>query len=121
MSSLGVELGDKKNAIAWLTDKSWIVLSYSDDGFPRYLEDNYFTPGTPKNAEFEVLIAPVKHQGRFGVMSFFRIKDTVENREVLRAALAEFYKTPLLSYEKLESAIAQIRRGIRESVILMLR
>ena len=40
------------DAVDWLTDERWIVFAY-DGGFGQYLEHIYFTPGTPKNAEFE--------------------------------------------------------------------
>ena len=76
----------RKDAVEWLTDEQWIVFSFYG-GFARHLERCYFTPGTPKNAEFEVMVAPVAVNGIYGIAPFYRIRDTAENRESLRAAL----------------------------------
>jgi hypothetical protein len=48
----------REETSAWLTDAKWVVFSLTDD-FSEYLENTYFAPGTPKNAEFEVLTASV--------------------------------------------------------------
>ena len=55
-----------ENAVAWLTDERWIVFGYNG-GFRQYLEHCYFAPGTPKNAEFEVMVAPVAVNGILGI------------------------------------------------------
>lgn len=83
---MNLEIGNMKDAKEWLTDEDWLVFGFDGD-FCRFLEHEYFEPGTGKNAEFETLMLPQK-----GRISFwFRIKDTEENRENLRQALAEFY------------------------------
>ena len=109
-----------ENAVAWLTDERWIVFGYNG-GFGQYLEHCYFTPGTPKNAEFEVMVAPVVVDGLSGIAAFYRIRDTVENRESLRAALAEFHDKRLLSLAELDEGIEALRQRIRENVIPKLR
>lgn len=58
------------DAVEWLTDERWIVFSFYG-GFAQYLEHCYFTPGTPKNAEFEVMVAPVAVNGIFGIAPFY--------------------------------------------------
>ena len=108
------------DAVEWLTDERWIVFSLYD-GFGQYLEHCYFTPGTPKTSEFEVIVAPVAVNGIFGIAPFYRIRDTVENRESLRAALAEFNGKRLLTLAELDNNIEELRRRIRETVIPRLR
>ena len=108
------------DAVEWLTDERWIVFSFYD-GFGQYLEHCYFTPGTPKTSEFEVIVAPVAVNGIFGIAPFYRIRDTVENRESLRAALAEFNGKRLLTLAELDNNIEELRRRIRETVIPRLR
>jgi hypothetical protein len=116
-----MELGfSKVDAVDWLTDERWIVFGY-DGGFGQYLEHCYFAPGTPKNAEFEVLVAPMTVNGVFGIGAFYRIKDTVENRESLRVALAEFHEKQLLSLAELDRLIENLRQQIRESILPRLR
>jgi len=109
-----------ENAAAWLTDERWIVFGYNG-GFGQYLEHCYFAPETPKNAEFEVMAAPVIVDGVSGIAAFFRIRDTVENRDSLRAALAEFNDKRLLSLAELDEGIEALRQRIRENVIPKLR
>jgi len=111
---------DKVNAVDWLTDERWIVFSFCG-GFPQFLEHCYFTPGTPKNEEFEVMIAPVLINGLKGIAPFYRIKDSVENRESLRAALSEFNDKRLLTLAELDETIEDLRRKIREIVVPTLR
>jgi hypothetical protein len=106
----------RKDAIEWLTDEQWIVFSFYG-GFAHYLEHCYFTPGTPKNAEFEVMLVPVAVNGIYGIAPFYRIRDTVENRESLRAALAEFNGKRLLSAIKLNKNIEDLRQKIMEIVL----
>jgi hypothetical protein len=110
----------KRNAIDWLSDDMWIVFGYNG-GFGQYLEHCYFAPGTPKNEEFEVMVAPVTVEGRSGISAFFRIRDSVENRDSLRAALAEFHGKRLLSLAELDEGIEALRQRIRENVIPKLR
>ncbi len=111
---------DIEDAAAWLTDMRWIVLDF-DGAFAQYLEHFYFKPGTPKNAEFEVMLAPVLVNGLSGLAAFYRIRDTVENREAFRAAIAEFHEKRLLTLAELDSIIESLRRDIRENIILKLR
>jgi hypothetical protein len=108
------------NAVDWVTDEHWIVFGYNG-GFGQYLEHCYFAPETPKNDEFEVMVAPVLVNGVSGISAFFRIRDTVENREALRAALAEFHSKRLLSLAELDEGIEELRQRIRENVIPKLR
>jgi predicted Rdx family selenoprotein len=112
----------RKDAVEWLTDEGWIVLCFYS-GFSHHLEQCYFTPGTPKNLEFEVMVAPVAliPKGMYGVAPFCRIKDTLENRELLRAALAEFHDKRLLLAQQLSVNIKELRQKIRENVIPGLR
>ena len=110
----------RKDAVEWLTDEQWIVFSFYG-GFAHHLEQCYFTPGTPKNSEFEVMIAPVAVNGIYGIAPFYRIKDTIENREALRAALAEFNEKRLLTLAQLDENIEDLRRKIREIIIPTLR
>jgi ABC-type multidrug transport system fused ATPase/permease subunit len=74
-------------------------------GFGQYLEHFYFEPGTPKSIEFEVMAAPVNVDGVSGITAFFRTRDTIENRDSLRAALAEFHGKRLLSPAELDEGI----------------
>ena len=108
------------NAVDWLTDERWIVFGYNG-GFRQYLEHCYFTPGTPKNAEFEVMVAPVVVNGIYGIAAFYSIRDTAENRESLRAALAEFNGKQLLTLAELDDGIEDLRQRIRKVVLPMLR
>ena len=110
----------RKDAVEWLTDEQWIVFSFYG-GFARHLERCYFTPGTPKNAEFEVMVAPVAVNGIYGIAPFYRIRDTAENRESLRAALAEFNGKRLLSVAQLNENIEDLRQKIREIVLPTVR
>ncbi len=81
------------------------------------MEHCYFAPGTPKNDEFDVMAAPVTVDGIAGLSAFFRIKDTVENRDSLRAALAEFHGKRLLTLAELDEGIEALRQRIKEKVI----
>jgi hypothetical protein len=110
----------KAQAVDWLTDERWIVFSFSD-GFPQYLEQLYFTPGTPKTEEFGVMAATVIINGLNGIAPFYRIKDSVENRESLRAALAEFNDKPLLTLAAFDRSIEHYRDCIRKIVLPTLR
>jgi hypothetical protein len=116
-----VELkASKVDAVDWLTDERWIVFSING-GFGQYLEHWYFAPRSPKNAEFEVMAVPVQANGVFGVSAFFRIKDTAENRESLRAALAEYFAIQLLSLAELDCLIEGLRQDVRECILPGLR
>lgn len=73
-----------------LKDDSWIVFTHSEDEFFDYLEQKYFKPGTSKNAEYEIFIVQApKYLKR---LIFHRVKDTPENRLILKKAIEEFYK-----------------------------
>jgi hypothetical protein len=110
----------RKDAVEWLTDEQWIVFSFYG-GFAHHLENCYFTPGTSKNSEFEVMVAPVAVNGIYGIAPFYRIKDTAENREFLRAALAEFNGKRLLPTTELDQNIQDLRQKIKEIVVPTLR
>jgi hypothetical protein len=112
-----IDVGD---AGAWLTDPCWIVMGY-DGGFAQYLEQLYFSPGTPKNAEFEVLVAQLAVRGIFGIAAFYRIKDTVDNRDALRVAITEFHEKRLLSLAELDNVVESLRRDIKENILPRLR
>ena len=111
---------DVADAGAWLNDNRWIVMGY-DGGFAQYLEQCYFTPGTPRNAEFEILVAPIEVRGVLGYAILYRIRDTVENREALRAAIVEFHEKGLLSLAQLDSIIEELRKDVKENVVPRLR
>ena len=110
----------RKDAVEWLTDEQWIVFSFYS-GFARHLEQCYFTPGTPKNAEFEILVARIEVSGVLGYAILYRIRDTVENREALRAAITEFHEKGLLSLAQIDSIIEELRKDVRENVVPRLR
>ena len=111
---------DKVDAIDWLTDERWIAFSFYG-GFAQFLEHYYFMPGTPKNSEFEVMVARVSINGLNGIAPFYRIRDSVENRESLNAALAEYNGTPLLTPAKLDQEIEGLRQKVIEVVFPVLR
>jgi hypothetical protein len=108
------------DAVDWLTDERWIVFGYNG-GFGQYLEHCYFKPGTPRNEEFEVMVAPVLVNGISGISAFFRIRDTVENRDSLRAALAEFQGKRMLTLAELDEGIEALRQRIKQNVVPKLR
>jgi hypothetical protein len=118
-SALSLEIS-KIDAVDWLTDERWIVFSFYG-GFAQHLEHYYFTPGTPKNEEFEVMIAPVKINGLNGIAPFYRIRDSPENGESLNAALAEYNGTQLLTLAKLDEDLEGLRQKIKEVVLPALR
>jgi hypothetical protein len=111
---------NRVDAVDWITDERWIVFGFNG-GFGQYLEHCYFAPGTPKNGEFEVMVAPVIADERSGIAAFCRIKDSVENRDSLRAALADFNEKRLLTLAELDEGIEALRQRIREKVIPKLR
>ena len=117
---MGVVIGTIGTAIAWLSNDHWIVLGF-EGGFAQYLENCYFSPGTPRNAEFEVMAAPMMIDGVFGIGAFYRIEDTVDNREAFRAALSEFHELRLLSQAELDIIIEKLRQDIRKKVVPALR
>lgn len=79
-----------------LTDKQYVVMSWgNEDGFYQYLEEKYFTPGTPRNAEFEIVIGPINTSNGHKMSFWVRIKRTKLNEAYLFAALQEFYNLPL--------------------------
>jgi hypothetical protein len=92
----------RKDAVEWLTDEHWIVFCFYS-GFTGHLEQCYFTPGTLKSAEFEIMVAPVAliPKGMYGVAPFCRVKDTPENRELLRTAIAEFHANDFCPHNNL--------------------
>ena len=55
------------------------------------------------------------------MVQIFRIKDTAENRESLRAALAEYFAIQLLSLAELDCLIEGLRQDVRESILPKLR
>jgi hypothetical protein len=110
----------KVDVVDWLTDERWIVLGYNG-GFGQYLEHCYFTPGTPKNEEFEVMVATAIVDGVSGISAFYRIRDSVENRDSLRAALSDFHEKRLLTLAELDEGIEALRQRIKEKVIPKLR
>ena len=112
----------RKDTVEWLTDEGWIVFCFHS-GFTYHLEQCYFTPGTPKSTEFEIMVAPVAliPKGMYGIAPFCRIKDTPENRELLRVAIAEFHGKRLLPTQQLSANIQQLQQRIRENVIPRLR
>ena len=112
---MGISIGDKRDAEKWLTEEGWLVFSYSGDGFASYLEDKYFTPGTKKNADFEVLVAPLNTPDGAGISFWYRIKDTKANRRALKKATEEYYQCEL-SWEIFEESLTRIRRKIGELV-----
>lgn len=119
---MSLKLGDRKDAVHWFTEPSWIVFSYTDDGFCTYFEENYFKPGTPKNAEFEAMITHVcDFFGQPKTMFWVRFKNTEENRECLRAALSEFYRGPLISKLALDFGIKRIQREILKQIVPRIR
>jgi SpoU rRNA methylase family enzyme len=67
------------------------------------------------------MAAPVKVDGVSGIAAFFRIRDTVENRDSLRAALAEFHGKRLLTLPELDEGIEVLRQRIKENVVPKLR
>ena len=67
------------------------------------------------------MVAPVVVNGIYGMAPFYKIKDTAENREVLRAALAELNRERLLSVIELNDNIRDLRQKIEEIVIPTLR
>ncbi len=111
---------NRADTAAWLTDPEWIVFNGVGD-FSEYLEDNYFKPGTAKNEEFEVVLASFVVDGKVVFSCFFRIKDTPENREFLKAALAEFHKRRLFTSAELSAYLGVIRSAIRRDVVPRLR
>jgi hypothetical protein len=110
----------KTAVIDWLTDDRWIVLSFHGD-FASHLEQLYFTPGTAKNDEFEIMVASVMAAGLDGIAPFYRIKDTIENRESLRAAIAEYTEERLLTSTELERNIQVFRQRVRATILPILR
>ena len=116
-----MELNLTKSAlIEWLTDEHWIILSLHG-GFADHLEQLYFTPGTPKNDELEIMVAPVKIAGLDGIAPFYRIKDTAENRESLRAAMAEYTEERLQTPAELDRNIQVFRQKVRATILPILR
>jgi len=107
---------EPKDAFEWVSDQHWIIFAYDGGGFGQYLETYYFAPETPKNEEFEVLAVPPSEDGPSNVVAFFRIRDNTENRESLRAALAEYFGTNLPALAELDGAIQTQRLRIRETV-----
>jgi len=117
-----LQLANRKDAVRWFTEPGWIVFNHTNDGFYTYFEENYFKPGTPKNAEFEAMIAPVFDFFEQPKITFWvRFKDTEENRQCLRAALTEFYHKPLISRRTLNSGIKRIRSQILKQIVPRLR
>jgi len=117
-----LQLADRKGAVGWFTELGWIVFNHTDDGFCMYFEENYFKPGTPKNAEFEAMIAHIFVPfGQPKITFWVRFKDTEENRECLRAALSEFYREPLISKLALDFGIKRIRNQILKLIVPRLR
>ena len=108
----------RKDAVEWLTDERWIALCFYN-GFTHYLEQCYFTPGTPKSTEFEIIVALVALQdkGMCAMAPFCRIKGTPDNRELLRASLSEFHGKRLLPVQQLSANIQELRQQTKENII----
>jgi hypothetical protein len=64
---------------------------------------------------------PVSINGSNGIAPFYRIKDTTENRDALRAALAEYNEKRLLTLAELDENIQDLRQKIKEIVLPTLR
>jgi hypothetical protein len=67
------------------------------------------------------MVAPVKVAGLDGIAPFYRIKDTAENRESLRAAMAEYTEEGLLSSVELDRNIQVFRQKVRTTILPILR
>jgi hypothetical protein len=110
---LELRLIDKSDAEKWLKEDGWLVFAYERGGFESYLETKYFTPGTPKNAEFEALVVHFKTLDGPKIGFFVRIKDTEVNRRALKKALEEYYMGKV-SWKKFNQTLQSLQSEIRE-------
>ena len=58
--------------------------------------------------------APVNVDGVSGIAAFFRIRDTVENRDSLRSALVEFHGKRLLTLSESTKALKLLGKESRK-------
>jgi hypothetical protein len=66
-------------------------------------------------------VTRIEVSGVLGYAILYRIRDTVVNREALRAAITEFDEKGLLSLAQLDSIIEELRKDVRENVVPRLR
>jgi len=107
-------IGTAEDAYRWLTSENWIVLCDDGSGFSQFLEETVFTPGTKKNAEFEVGIFPMKVNGETKITFWFRFFDTPANRKAFAKAMEIYYQKPIPS--DLEKLIKTIRKNLRKLI-----
>jgi len=106
----GIGLCDVSEARNFLSEEGWLPFQFDSEGFCSYLEEEYFKPGTKKNAEFETMMGPINTDHGRRISFWIRIKDTPQNRSNLRRALEDFYGTPLP--KDWEKGIERIRNEI---------
>jgi len=111
----GIELIDREHIRKLLIEQGWIVFNFPDDGFAIYLENTYFTPGTKKNAEFEIAFGPITTPNGMKLTAWMRIKDTKVNRRNLKEAVELYYRSKL-SIQEFEKGLSRIRKEISENL-----
>ena len=99
-----------------LTDRQYIVMNWGDESeFYQYLEEKYFTPGTPRNAEFEIVMGPLNTSNGHKMSFWVRIKRMKLNETYLFVALQEFYNIPLTRSGFIK-ALKKIRDEINSNI-----
>ena len=81
-----------------LKSRDYIVMSPEldpNDGFFVYMENKYFTPSTPRNEEFNVIMGQAQVKGDLKFFALFIIDKTEENKDAIYNSLIEYYKKPL--------------------------
>lgn len=107
-----IEIMNAEKMRELLADTTYIATLIINVGyrqFSKFLEHTYFKPGSPKNVEFEIIMA---HSTRFPntILTWFRILDTKENREILRQALSKFLGFQLVEPEIFDKRIELLKR-----------
>lgn len=113
---MSIEIRDACVMKDFLTNKKYIVLSAGEENnFFTYLEYTYFTPGTKRNSEFELMMGPINTPEGRKISVWYRIKKTKLNEDYLLSALNEFYGVPL-SRKQYRKNLRRIQREIEKNV-----
>jgi len=89
-----LRLDMERSPLDFFNSSNWIVFESGPGELPfiQLVEEEIFTPGTTKNAEFEILICPKTIYSEVTVPSaWYRFWDTLENRKWFEEVFLQYF------------------------------
>lgn len=117
----GVVLLDPERGFERIRERllsGWILVSGDDECIMR-LEDRVYTPGTPKNADFEAAIVPVDPDSPLGregkrILIFYLAKKCKELEEALNCKLDDVIAVSFDGHKETEDGILWWGTAVRK-------